>query len=514
MPWRELLARLAEHPRAWAIGLALLCTFGFFVGPPAWNQNSRLALTRALVEHGDVVIDDWQVTTGDKSYRDGHFYSDKAPGVSLLSTLPYAGYVAVRRLTGAELPTVRVVPLDPALAAAERVPAPEDRQPGDQLAYNSAQLVALWLCRMVVISLPTLLAAGLFYLLMLRELGDDRTRATWVTLAWLLATPTLGYACGLYGHQLVGSLLIASFALVVLTDDRPLSPKLGLLIGSLLGWAVLSEYTAAVPVILLLGWASGRAGARAGLWIALGGLPWALVLAGYHTWAFGSPHKTGYDFVYLEEFAEGMAENYGIGPPRLEVLAQLLFGSYRGLFYLSPVLLLATWGLGVRLFEGPDPGSSSGRLRRGDLLVAVAIVAYYLLLNSGYYMWSGGASLGPRHAVPMLAFLTVGLGVALSRVPRAVALLGAVSCAQIVLITAAGPEAPAHGNPIWAYAVPKLFAPTPPGTATTLGRLLGLPGPLSLIPLLALWWLLWPTDRVGLRDRFHAVVAHRHRPPE
>src|SRR5690606_36410638 len=129
----------------------------------------------------------------------------------------------------------------------------------------------------------------------------------------------------------------------------------------------------------------------------------------------------------------------------------------------------------------------------------------YLLLNSGYYMWDGGASLGPRHAVPMLAFLAVGLGPALSRLPRAVAILGAVSCAQMLLITAAGPEAPAHGNPIWAYAVPKLFAPTPPGTATTLGRLLGLPGPLSLIPLLALWWLLWPTYRVGLCDRVRGV---------
>src|SRR5690606_25690044 len=132
-------------------------------------------------------------------------------------TLPYAGYYAVRRATGAELPAVQVVPLDPAIAAAGQIPDPEHREPGDLLAYNSAQLVALWLCRMVVISLPTLAAAALFYLLMLRELGGDRTRATWVMLAWVLATPTLGYACGFYGHQLTGSSLIAAFALVVLS---------------------------------------------------------------------------------------------------------------------------------------------------------------------------------------------------------------------------------------------------------------------------------------------------------
>ena len=502
---RELLDRLAEHPRAWAIGLALLCTFGFFVGPPAWNQNSRLALTRALVEHGDVVIDDWQVTTGDKSFRDGHFYSDKAPGVSLLASLPYAGYYLARRLTKAELPQVRVIPLDPAVEASGETPTPEQREPGDVLAYNSAQLVALWLCRMFVISVPTLFAGALFYLVMVRELGGDRVRATWVTLAWSLATPTLGYACGFYGHQLAGDLLLASFALVVLADNRP-ARGLGLVIGGLLGWAVLVEYTSAVPVVILLAWAAWRRGLGLGGWIAVGGAPWALLLAGYHTWAFGGPLSTGYDWVYLEEFAEGMAVAYGFGPPDPAVLAQLLFGSFRGLFYLSPVLLLAVWGLGVRLARPAtatpeEPGGTvEPPLRRADVWVGVVIIAYYLLLNSGYYMWSGGASLGPRHAVPMLGFLAIGLGPAVVRLPAATAVLGAVACLQIVLITAAGPEAPGYGNPIWAYAVPKLFTSAPPGTATTLGRLLGLPGPLSLAPLLALWWLSWPSPR-GPRRR-------------
>ncbi|PRP91568.1 hypothetical protein [Enhygromyxa salina] len=503
---RQLLARLREHPRGSALALALTCTFAFFVGPPAWNQNSRLALTRALVEHGSVKIDDWHVTTGDKSFRDGHFYSDKAPGTSLLATVPYAGFYLARRATGGELPSVRVEPLDPAIELAGLTPTPEQREPGDVLVYNPASLVALWLCRMFAVSLPTLLAGALFYLLMLRELGEDRRAATWATLAWLLATPALGYACGFYGHQLVADLLVASFALVVLSDTHErVAAWLPILVGALLGWAVLCEYTAAIPVALIVVWASWRRGARFGAWVCAGGLPWALALAGYHAWAFGGPLKTGYDFVYLDEFAAGMAVNYGIGRPSLAVLGQLLFGSYRGLFYLSPVLLLAAWGLGLRILAGPsalvDPGSATpaphAPLRRGDLLLGLAIIAWYLLLNSGYYMWDGGASLGPRHAVPMLAFLAVGFGPALRRVPWATAVLGAVACLQIVLITAAGPEAPSHGNPIWAYAVPKLFAASSPGTATTLGRLLGLPGPLSLLPLVALWWLLWPNRAEG-----------------
>jgi hypothetical protein len=59
-----------------------------------------------------------------------------------------------------------------------------------------------------------------------------------------------------------------------------------------------------------------------------------------------------------------------------------------------------------------------------------------------------------------------------------------------VVITAAAPEAPSWGNPIWAYAVPDLLAESSGTGATTLGRLLGLPGLLSLLPLFGLWWLL------------------------
>lgn len=518
----SLRERLREHPRAWLLALALACCFAYFVGPPAWNQNSRLALTRALVERGQVTIDEWHATTGDKSFRDGHFYSDKAPGVSLLSLVPYGLFVAQRRMSGGELPDVRVVPLDPAIAAANQAPAPEDREPGDVLVYNPAHRFALWWCRFVVISLPSVLAGLLGYLLCFEQLRVRvpeplaRVQASTIAALWLLATPALGYACGLYGHQIVAALLFSSFALVVLQPSTR-KPGLPLAIGTMLGWAVLCEYTAAVPVVMIVAWIAWRRGVRFATWTAIGGLPWALVLAGYHQWAFGSPLKTGYDFVYLEEFAEGMAVNYGIGPPRLDVLGQLLFGSYRGLFYLAPVLLLAAWGLPLawleasrgRPSEAPDEHRSSTPLRRMDLLLAAAMVVFYLLLNSGYYMWDGGAALGPRHAVPMLPFLCLGFMPALARVPWATLVLGAVSCLQIVLITAAAPEAPSYGNPLWSYAVPRLFSEPSPGGATTLGHLLGLPGPLALVPLVLLGWVL---GREITRDRLHG--SHDSSTPE
>src|SRR5690606_2332014 len=145
--------------------------------------------------------------------------------------------------TGGELPGFRVVPLDPAVAAAEQTPEPDALEPGDVLVYDSATLAALWLRRMFTVSLVSLLAGGLEYLVMLRETGQ-RTSARVASLIWLLAPPAFGYAGGFYGHQLVGALLWSSFALILLADDHPrVSGGFVCLIGALLGWAVLCEYT-------------------------------------------------------------------------------------------------------------------------------------------------------------------------------------------------------------------------------------------------------------------------------
>ena len=142
----SLLAPLARHrSRLVPSGLALLFTYAYFVGEPAWNQNSRLALTRALVEQHTTIIDRHHYTTGDKSLRDGHFYCDKAPGASWVAVVPYAAFHLLRRASGGELPRAAVRPLDPQ----SPVPEPDERGPGDVLVYNLAHRIALYLCALV-----------------------------------------------------------------------------------------------------------------------------------------------------------------------------------------------------------------------------------------------------------------------------------------------------------------------------------------------------------------------------
>jgi hypothetical protein len=476
---RHLLAPLtADAPVVRAGALALLCTYAFFVGAPAWNQNSRFALTRALVEDRSARIDRFHETTGDKAFAGEHWYTDKAPGTSWLAAPAYAAFYAVRRVTGGELPMVRVRPLDPRAQAAGRFPSPSERLPGDRLVYNNGHRVALWLCTVFAVGLLGVIGSAAAYLLAWHRSGDRRV-ARRVALTLGLATPVLPYATSLYGHVPCGALLFAAFAIVML---GPGSRALAIAAGACAGVAVTAEYPAALPAALV--WALGlrRHGMRFSGWMLAGAALPALLLAIYHATAFGHPLRTGYDFVVGDEFSTGMAVHYGIASPRARVVLEILFGSYRGLFYLSPVLLLAVWGLVHDVVHGDGE-------RRTIAAFALSICTYYVLLNAGYYMWDGGAAAGPRHVVPMLGFLALGLPAAIARVPWAFAVLAIVSAAQMLLLAAATPEAPRWGDPIWEYAVGSLVRadPGPSGSATNLGRLLGLPGALSLLPLVAPW---------------------------
>jgi len=470
---------------------ALVFSYAFFVGAPAWNQNSRFALTRALVEEQSTAIDRSHHTTGDKSFREGHYYCDKAPGVSFFAVLPYAVYAVVHKVVGTDPPTFAVRSLDPKIRELGTVLDPDDRLPGDRIGYSPAYRFALYLCTFFVVVLPTAVLGGCAMFLLARSLAaEDERIAAWVTIAWGLGTPVWVYSTSLYGHALCGAALLAAFAILELApEDAPGSAPF--LAGMLLGGAVLTEYPAAVVAGLAVMFAWRRRSLRDALWVAAGGLPCALALGSYHAIAFGSPLATGYDFVYREEFAAGMAVRYGLGIPDPHVALELLFGSFRGLFYLSPVCLLAAWGLGRGLMRSPH------RARFG----AAAIVAlYFWLLNAGYYMWDGGASAGPRHMVPALGFLMLGLVPVLRNVPRAGLVLLGLSVVQGLLLAAASPEVAQHGDPLWEFALGRLLEATPSAKTghTNLGLLLGLPGLLSVVPLIGAW--LWLLPRVVRTD--------------
>jgi hypothetical protein len=469
------------------LGLLLAATYAYFMPAPAWNETSRFDLVRSLVERRSLDIEPFHHNTGDKATHHGLHYSDKAPGIALLVAPVYAVYWAGLRMAGRELPqSLSWQSLDGAV----------DGQPDALL--NGAFRRAIYVCNLAS-NVVAGAATGVLLFLVLAASGVAPRYALTAALALAVGSHAFPYATMFYGHVLAGSCLFGAFALLgpFLSDVTSESPARGIArsrlvaAGALVGLAVVTELPAALGAAALAGYVVARSGRGARLSsvaiFVLAAAPFGAALAAYQNAAFGSPWSTGYGHVSDPRFAAGMSRGLlGVSLPRPTVLAAMLFGRERGLLYVSPVLALGLAGLARGAL-------SRGPLRR-EAIVAAAVVAGFLLMSAGYYMWWGGAALGPRHVVPALPFLVFGAGWLFPR-GRAggialLALLG-ISAMNQLLATAVSPLAPLGSDVLFDHVYGHFFhgrVAILPGSANV-GMLLGLRGPASLLPLVLLWAL-------------------------
>jgi len=71
------------------IFFTFLLVFSLFVHWSTWNEQSRFALTRAIVDEARFEIDSFFNVTGYRLYYKNHYYCDKHPGLSFISTFIY-----------------------------------------------------------------------------------------------------------------------------------------------------------------------------------------------------------------------------------------------------------------------------------------------------------------------------------------------------------------------------------------------------------------------------------------
>jgi len=302
------------------LGVALFLSYAYFYQAGGWNQNSRFALVRAVLERHTLQIDAYQLHTGDRALFEGHYYSDKAPGASFLALGPVWIARGISRAAG----------VDP------------EGFPG--LAWTS------YVAAVVTSGAFTTLAALAVFWLSVRW-GFSIAAALFAATAYGLATPAWCYATLFMGHGLTaGCLMIAFAASVALDGEHAHRSRLAWVVGLAGGWAVVSEFPAAVPMLLISALAAittfrshrSDTGAVIGRIVA-GGAIASLFLLGYNALAFGSPFHLGYA---SEEGFEAMKQGFfGIGYPTPHAAYEVLFGAYRGLIPLAPVVLLAPIGL-------------------------------------------------------------------------------------------------------------------------------------------------------------------------
>ena len=267
-------------------------------------------------------------------------------------------------------------------------------------------------------------------------------------------------------------------------------PRGVLAAGLALGTAITVEFPSAVPAAIILSYLTirtlGKQTFASVLLItaAVGAVAAAtqIPLLLYNAAAFGAPFKLGYsNVVGFESMKTGF---YGIRLPKLDVMGEIIFGSRRGIIWLSPVLVFAVVGTldGLR---------REGERARSALIASVAV--FYLLLNSSYAYWDGGWSTGPRHITPAFPFLALGLGMFYARASvffrTAILALVALSIIINLMCVSVSMTSPKEiTNPLRELILPSFFRGDL--EQTVLHAFFGAHGLWQLIPLLAAWLIL------------------------
>lgn len=336
--------------------LALVLPFLFFFQafPNYRNPNelSRLLLTSAIVDDGSFQIDHALQRYGqcqDISYYKGHYYSNKAIGYSVLAVPFY--YLSV-----------------------------------DVLGIHDYD-VLVYVLKIFLNLIPMLFFSALLLHCFHKDL--DAGAMSYVLLAaFLFGTLAFPYTQVFASHLITGLIWFTAFYLIVHRQSK----RLALMSGMLVGLSFLVELPSLLVIPLFLIWLAWKKRELL-LPFAAGCALLSLPVFVYNVSVFDGPLNWSYKFASGQGLPGVVNQGYvGEHIPSPWVAWQLLFGSNRGFFHYQPHLIIGVAGLVAAWRRRPECWLIAG--------IAAANFAFY----SGYTVWDGGWSFGPRFLVPLVPF--------------------------------------------------------------------------------------------------------------
>jgi hypothetical protein len=351
---------------------ACLLTYGYFYNGASWNQNSRLDAIYAFSEPGHPEFRTFRIdrfiwdsvkakNTGDWAYVNGHYYSNKAPGIILLGIPAYELILAIESIL--------------ALPASFQLET-----------FNG------YLLNFLLTIIPISLGIVFFYLL-LKELKYSEASSKILSLTLAFGTLAFSFSTQLWGHTTaLGLLCIGLYLLFGSTTRISL-----ILAGVLLSLASICDFVfifiaGACVVFKLL--ENPRAAAN----IILGSLPAIIALFAYNYLTTGSYLSSPIQFSNAQFLEPATGLFAFVGRFSFSKIFELTFGLERGLFLYAPILLTS-----LAYFFSPTLPSYSERLRRLKFF-ALFVIILILILNSFFNGWHGGSSAGPRYLMGTLPF--------------------------------------------------------------------------------------------------------------
>ncbi|MBN4062239.1 MAG: hypothetical protein COA57_12805 [Flavobacteriales bacterium] len=342
--------------------LNLLLSSYFIDTQLKWNTTSRVLPVLAVVHDGTWHIDKYHHLTGDKSYVNGHYYSDKPPLPSLL-TIPFYGILKWMGFT-----------TDDETTLSEKT--------------SNARKPAYIIGGIISGSIPFAFLVLLIFLFAVKQ--KTSFSPVLLTMLPLYGSFLFIYSGTFFSHLLSGVLLLIAYIFLKYRQKYMLA-------GLFSGLAFLCEYTIGIvfPVWAFLIWLNAKSYKKPVLFMA-GVLPAVIFLLAYNYLITGSPFQTLYRYLSNDDFAVQTGANYGFLHPQPDAIWQLLFSDYRGLFFYVPCFILLIWVL-IKHWRPSLTG-----LAKNYLFV---FSCCFFLAVSSFHAWWGGWCYGPRYLIPMAVLL-------------------------------------------------------------------------------------------------------------
>jgi hypothetical protein len=396
--------------RAYSITLflILLVSYGYFLPRWAdWGANSRANLTYAVGDSGVLYIDAYHTNTGDKACFPGpftsdpndvtagsctgHYYTDKSIGPSLLALPPYMIFRAIAALP----PMENFIQSGRSIGAMGDTLNPEGEGIRPQAVY---EYMALTFITLFASAVPSAFLGVVVFWMAVRFTERD-SYAFVLALAYGLGTMALPYSNALYQHQLAAFGTFTGFYLLYRVIRENASRRWLWVVGVLFSFVVITEYPVVPVLAILFLWAFFSMKDWGALYrVVLGAIPLGLLFAAYNFAIFGTPLPAGYEYStnWQGEHNSGF---FSLGLPNLDRIYGLTLSPVRGIFVMSPFLILALWGIWLMFRKQPQ--------QRGLLAVILLSCGFIFMYNASSVMWWGGFTIGPRYLIPMLPFMVL-----------------------------------------------------------------------------------------------------------
>ena len=338
------------------------------------NPAARWAMMVAMVEEHSFRIDHYYGHTIDWSRApNGHYYSNKAPGPSLLG---YPIFWALDRSDAGALATRA------------------DRDFHRSSEKDSVLHTLSMLTQAIPFALVTLLLINELQKMMVPR------AALHLTAIGLL----FGNTASLFINTYFGHAMAAVFVLsMVLAIHR----RNSVLVGLFFGLAVLCDYADMLliaPLAVAL-WMTQQIRWRRLVLIAVGGAGPALLFGAYHTICFGNPWTLSTKYVNPEfvDIRQDVPTVWGVLRllPNTTVMKKLLFYPERGIAYTQPWMLVCIL-LALVVVWMKNPDLAQRKALRWLSVFSVLGFSIMLWMNSCWGGWHGGATCGPRYLASIL----------------------------------------------------------------------------------------------------------------